>query len=110
MISALSSSLLTRSTTGTEVQGRFPRSVITMATWSGDVTSYTKFSTANEFTSFQSAKCLVVPSHFATSAGSPEKGGGGGTADREGLREVRNSGTYLLDHCNAATSLTQPPL
>ena len=95
MISALSSSLLTRSTTGTEVQGRFPRSVITMATWSGDVTSYTKFSTANEFTSFQSAKCLVVPSHFATSAGSPEKGGGGGTADREGLREVRNSGTYL---------------
>ena len=48
-----------------------------MATWSGDVTSYTKFSTANELMSFQSGRCLVVPSLLATSAGSPEVGGVG---------------------------------
>lgn len=44
------STFLTRSTTGTEVQGIMPKSVITRSTKSGGVTSYTRFRSPSELT------------------------------------------------------------
>lgn len=48
------STFLTRSTTGTEVHGIMPRSVITRSTKSGGVTSYTKFRRPKDLTVCQS--------------------------------------------------------
>uniref|UniRef100_A0A0E9WI30 Uncharacterized protein n=1 Tax=Anguilla anguilla TaxID=7936 RepID=A0A0E9WI30_ANGAN len=47
------STFLTLRTTGTEVQGIIPKSVITRSTKSGGVTSYTRFSNPNDLTSCQ---------------------------------------------------------
>lgn len=44
------STFLTRSTTGTEVQGIMPKSVITRSTKSGGVTSYTRFRSPSDLT------------------------------------------------------------
>ena len=51
------STCFTRRTTGTEVQGTIPISVMTSVTSSGGVTSYTRLRRPNEGKSFQSFKC-----------------------------------------------------
>lgn len=53
------STFLTRNTTGTEVHGIIPSSVMTRSTKSGGVTSYTRFSRPREGTSCQFSKWVL---------------------------------------------------
>lgn len=67
------STFFTRSTTGTEVHGIIPRSVITRSTKSGGVTSYARLRRPSEDTSCQRSR-WVFPARFTMrSSGSSEK-------------------------------------
>lgn len=67
------STFLTRSTTGTDVQGIIPSSVMTISTKSGGVTSYTRLSRPSDGTFCQCSSCLVPARVTMRSSGSSEK-------------------------------------
>lgn len=68
------SGFCTLSTTGTDVHGIIPTSVITMETKWGGVTSYTKFNKWSELTSLQSDRTSAVSLPSGTrSSGSPNE-------------------------------------
>lgn len=69
------STFLTRSTTGTEVHGIMPSSVMTRSTKSGGVTSYTKFSRPSEGTSCQCSSWVFPVRVTMRSSGSSGKDG-----------------------------------
>lgn len=69
------STFLTRSTTGTEVHGIIPSSVMTRSTKSGGVTSYTKFSRPSEGTSCQCSSWVFPVRVTMRSSGSSGKDG-----------------------------------
>lgn len=66
------STFFTRSTTGTEVHGIIPRSVITRSTKSGGVTSYARLRRPSEDTSCQRSKCVFPARLTIRSSGSSE--------------------------------------
>lgn len=67
------STFLTRSTTGTDVHGIIPSSVMTISTKSGGVTSYTRLSRPSDGTSCQCSSCLFPARVTMRSSGSSEK-------------------------------------
>lgn len=69
------STFLTRSTTGTDVHGIIPSSVMTISTKSGGVTSYTRLSRPSDATSCQCSSCLVPARVTMRSSGSSENDG-----------------------------------
>lgn len=66
------STFFTRSTTGTEVHGIIPRSVITRSTKSGGVTSYARLRRPSEDTSCQRSKWVFPARLTIRSSGSSE--------------------------------------
>lgn len=67
------STFFTRSTTGTDVHGIIPRSVMTRSTKSGGVTSYTRLSRPSEGTSCQCSSWVVPVRVTMRSSGSSGK-------------------------------------
>lgn len=92
------STFLTRSTTGTEVHGIIPSSVITRSTKSGGVTSYTRLSRPSEGTSCQCSSCVFPLRVTIRSSGSS------GNYMRSELSNVCDDMKNSLTECENSTN------